>query len=329
MALHQRGYNLKPGKYKLAKGYDLIAYHPNDMNEFTPRYLMSELNDNLTLFMKRVKNRDGTKEERFMSPDDLERELVENGLGIYEMPADEVQETPQEELVQIQPDMEEIVQQQQLEEPEGNEQVTPLETNLTELDEDLEQPKILDPQQEYAENMEYFQESKKNSADIVEEYRKMFADIQKTPTPDENIQHRMEVLKENVHKYNNPFYLRAFNVQSSDELGENKRLNFKKTYRNETLFKVHSEPNQDGNKPTFVSADDGTTMRWGHKANPDRWFINLQPQFQEVVDAMEANGERDIAGIFSAALMPLKDMKDADILNQYEMNMADGNITPD
>ncbi|KAI5546696.1 protein of unknown function, DUF4106 family, partial [Trichomonas vaginalis G3] len=122
MALHQRGYNLKPGKYKLAKGYDLIAYHPNDMNEFTPRYLMSELNDNLTLFMKRVKNRDGTKEERFMSPDDLERELFKNGLGIYEMPADEVQETPQEELVQIQPDMEEIVQQQQLEEPEGNEQ---------------------------------------------------------------------------------------------------------------------------------------------------------------------------------------------------------------
>ncbi|KAI5530844.1 protein of unknown function, DUF4106 family, partial [Trichomonas vaginalis G3] len=165
MALHQRGYNLKPGKYKLAKGYDLIAYHPNDMNEFTPRYLMSELNDNLTLFMKRVKNRDGTKEERFMSPDDLERELFKNGLGIYEMPADEVQETPQEE-VQIQPDMEEIVQQQQLEEPEGNEQVTPLETNFTELDEDLEQPKNLDPQQEYAENMEYFQESKKNSADI-------------------------------------------------------------------------------------------------------------------------------------------------------------------
>ncbi|EAX69106.1 hypothetical protein TVAG_523110, partial [Trichomonas vaginalis G3] len=122
MALHQRGYNLKPGKYKLAKGYDLIAYHPNDMNEFTPRYLMSELNDNLTLFMKRVKNRDGTKEERFVSPDDLERELFKNGLGIYEMPADEVQETPQEELVQIQPDMEEIVQQQQLEEPEGNEQ---------------------------------------------------------------------------------------------------------------------------------------------------------------------------------------------------------------
>ncbi|EAX73873.1 hypothetical protein TVAG_580180, partial [Trichomonas vaginalis G3] len=146
MALHQRGYNFKPGKYKLAKGYDLIAYHPNDMNEFTPRYLMSELNDNLTLFMKRVKNRDGTKEERFMSPDDLERELVENGLGIYEMPADEVQETPQEE-VQIQPDMEEIVQQQQLEEPEGNEQVLPLETNFTELDEDLEQPKNLDPQQ--------------------------------------------------------------------------------------------------------------------------------------------------------------------------------------
>ncbi|KAI5495072.1 protein of unknown function, DUF4106 family [Trichomonas vaginalis G3] len=36
MALHQRGYNFKPGKYKLAKGYDLIAYHPNDMNEFTP-----------------------------------------------------------------------------------------------------------------------------------------------------------------------------------------------------------------------------------------------------------------------------------------------------
>ncbi|KAI5517209.1 protein of unknown function, DUF4106 family, partial [Trichomonas vaginalis G3] len=225
--------------------------------------------------------------------------------------------------------MEEIVQQQQLEEPEGNEQVPPLETNFTELDEDLEQPKNLDPQQEYAENMEYFQESKKNSADIVEEYRKMFADIQKTPTPDENIQHRMEVLKENVHKYNNPFYLRAFNVQSSDELGENKRLNFKKTYRNETLFKVHSEPNQDGNKPTFVSADDGTTMRWGHKANPDRWFINLQPQFQEVVDAMEVNGEPDIAGILSAALMPLKDMKHADILDQYEMNMADGNITPD
>ncbi|KAI5525652.1 protein of unknown function, DUF4106 family, partial [Trichomonas vaginalis G3] len=191
MAQHQMGYNFKPGKYKLAKGYDLIAYHPNDMTEFTPRYLMSELNDNLTLFMKRVKNRDGTKEERFMSPDDLERELVENGLGIYEMPADEVQETPQEE-VQIQPDMEEIVQQQQLEEPEGNEQVPPLETNFTELDEDLEQPKNLDPQQEYEVNMESFQESKKNSADIVEEYRKMFADIQKTPTPDENIQHRME-----------------------------------------------------------------------------------------------------------------------------------------
>ncbi|EAX69360.1 hypothetical protein TVAG_567730, partial [Trichomonas vaginalis G3] len=122
MVQHQMGYNFKPGKYKLAKGYDLIAYHPNDMTEFTPRYLMSELNDNSTPVMKRVKNRDGTKEERFMSPDDLERELVENGLGIYEMPADEVQETPQEELVQIQPDMEEIVQQQQLEEPEGNEQ---------------------------------------------------------------------------------------------------------------------------------------------------------------------------------------------------------------
>ncbi|KAI5534237.1 protein of unknown function, DUF4106 family, partial [Trichomonas vaginalis G3] len=157
----------------------------------------------------------------------------------------------------------------------------------------------------------------------------MFADIQKTPTPDENIQHRMEVLKENVHKYNNPFYLRPYNVQSLAELGENKRLNFNKTYRNETLFKVHSEPNQYGNKPTFVSADYGTTMRWGHKANPDRWFINLQPQFQEVVDAMEVNGEPDIAGIFSAALMPLKDMKHADILDQYEMNMADGNITPD
>ncbi|EAX86246.1 hypothetical protein TVAG_025240 [Trichomonas vaginalis G3] len=70
MVQHQMGYNFKPGKYKLAKGYDLIAYHPNDMNEFTPRYLMSELNDNSTLFMKRVKNRDGTKEERFMSPDD-------------------------------------------------------------------------------------------------------------------------------------------------------------------------------------------------------------------------------------------------------------------
>ncbi|KAI5527621.1 protein of unknown function, DUF4106 family, partial [Trichomonas vaginalis G3] len=191
MVQHQIGYNLKPGKYKLAKGYDLIAYHPNDMTEFTPRSLMSELNDNSTLFMKRVKNRDGTKEERFMSPDDLDRELVKNGLGIYEMPADEVQETQQEE-VQIQPDMEEIVQQQQLEEPEGNEQVPPLETNFTELDEDLEQPKNLDPQQEYEENMESFQESKKNSADMVEEYRKMFADIQKTPTPDENIQHRME-----------------------------------------------------------------------------------------------------------------------------------------
>ncbi|KAI5504158.1 protein of unknown function, DUF4106 family, partial [Trichomonas vaginalis G3] len=196
MVQHQMGYNFKPGKYKLAKGYDLIAYHPNDMNEFTPRYLVSELNDNSTLFMKRVKNRDGTKEERFMSPDDLDRELVKNGLGIYEMPADEVQETQQEE-VQIQPDMEEIVQQQQLEEPEGNEQVPPLETNFTELDEDLEQPKNLDPQQEYEVNMESFQESKKNSADIVEEYRKMFADIQKTPTSDENIQHRMEVLKEN------------------------------------------------------------------------------------------------------------------------------------
>ncbi|KAI5543588.1 protein of unknown function, DUF4106 family, partial [Trichomonas vaginalis G3] len=220
MAQHQMGYNFKPGKYKLAKGYDLIAYHPNDMTEFTPRYLVSELNDNSTLFMKRVKNRDGTKEERFMSPDDLDRELVKNGLGIYEMPADEVQETPQEE-VQIQPDMEEIVQQQQLEEPEGNKQVPPLETNFTELDEDLEQPKNLDPQQEYEVNMESFQESKKNSADIVEEYRKMFADIQKTPTSDENIQHRMEVLKENVRKYNNPFYLRPYNVQSLDELGEN------------------------------------------------------------------------------------------------------------
>ncbi|EAX74876.1 hypothetical protein TVAG_503810, partial [Trichomonas vaginalis G3] len=121
MVQHQMGYNFKPGKYKLAKGYDLIAYHPNDMNEFTPRYLVSEINDNSTLFMKRVKNRDGTKEERLMNADDLNRELVENGLGIYEMPADEVQETQQEE-VQIQPDMEEIVQQQQLEEPEGNEQ---------------------------------------------------------------------------------------------------------------------------------------------------------------------------------------------------------------
>ncbi|EAX81490.1 hypothetical protein TVAG_500060, partial [Trichomonas vaginalis G3] len=335
MTQHQIRYNLKPGKYKLAKGYDLIAYHPNDMTEFTPRYWMSEINDNSTIFMKRVKNIDGTKEERVMNADDLNREFVKNGLGIYEMPAggtyippDEVQETPQEE-VQIQPDMEEIVQQQQLEEPEGNEQIPPLETNFTELDEDLEQPKNLDPQQEYEVNMESFQESKKNSADIVEEYRKMFADIQKTPTSDENIQHRMEVLKDNVHKYNNPFYLRPYNVQSLDELGENKRLNFNKTYRNETLFKVHSEPSQYGNKPTFVSADYGTTMRWGHKANPDRWFINLQPQFQEVVDAMEVNGERDIAGIFSAALMPLKDMKHADILNQYEMNMADGNITPD
>ncbi|EAX71535.1 hypothetical protein TVAG_352090, partial [Trichomonas vaginalis G3] len=217
MAQHQIGYNFKPGKYKLAKGYDLIAYHPNDMDEFTPRYLVSEINDNSTIFMKRVKNRDGTKEQRLMNADDLNRELVENGLGIYEMPADEVQETQQEE-VQIQPDMEEIVQQQQLEEPEGNEQVPPLETNFTELDEDLEQPKNLDPQQVYAENMESFQESKKNSADIVEEYRKMFADIQKTPTPDENIQHRMEVLKENVRKCNNPFYLRAYNVQSLDEL---------------------------------------------------------------------------------------------------------------
>ncbi|EAX98708.1 hypothetical protein TVAG_333730, partial [Trichomonas vaginalis G3] len=139
MVQHQMGYNFKPGKYKLAKGYDLIAYHPNDMNEFTPRYLVSELNDNSTIFMKRVKNKDGTKEERVMNADDLNRELVKNGLGIYEMPADEVQETPQEE-VQIQPDMEEIVQQQQLEEPEGNEQVPPLETNFTELDEDLEQP---------------------------------------------------------------------------------------------------------------------------------------------------------------------------------------------
>ncbi|EAX78815.1 hypothetical protein TVAG_395960, partial [Trichomonas vaginalis G3] len=164
MVQHQMGYNFKPGKYKLAKGYDLIAYHPNDMNEFTPRYFMSEINDNSTIFMKRVKNRDGTKEERVMNADDLNRELVKNGLGIYEMPADEVQETPQEE-VQIQPDMEEIVQQQQLEEPEGNEQVSPLETNFTELDEDLEQPKNLDPQQEYAEIWESFPESKKNSAD--------------------------------------------------------------------------------------------------------------------------------------------------------------------
>ncbi|KAI5490045.1 kinase-related family, partial [Trichomonas vaginalis G3] len=38
MVQHQMGYNFKPGKYKLAKGYDLIAYHPNDMTEFTPRY---------------------------------------------------------------------------------------------------------------------------------------------------------------------------------------------------------------------------------------------------------------------------------------------------
>ncbi|KAI5514428.1 protein of unknown function, DUF4106 family, partial [Trichomonas vaginalis G3] len=121
MAQHQIGYNLKPGKYKLAKGYDLIAYHPNDMTEFTPRYLMSEINDDSTPLHETRKNRDGTKEERVMNADDLNRELVKNGLGIYEMPPDEVQETPQEE-VQIQPDMEEIVQQQQLEEPEGNEQ---------------------------------------------------------------------------------------------------------------------------------------------------------------------------------------------------------------
>ncbi|KAI5549162.1 protein of unknown function, DUF4106 family, partial [Trichomonas vaginalis G3] len=107
MAQHKIGYNFKPGKYKLAKGYDLIAYRPNDMTEFTPRYFMSEINDDSTIFMKRVKNRDGTKEERLMNADDLNRELVKNGLGIYEMPADEVQETPQEE-VQIQPDMEEI-----------------------------------------------------------------------------------------------------------------------------------------------------------------------------------------------------------------------------
>ncbi|KAI5483673.1 protein of unknown function, DUF4106 family, partial [Trichomonas vaginalis G3] len=78
------------------------------MDEFTPRYLMSELNDNSTFVMKRVKNRDGTKEQKLMNADDVDREIVENGLGIYEMPADEVQETPQEELVQIQPDMEEI-----------------------------------------------------------------------------------------------------------------------------------------------------------------------------------------------------------------------------
>ncbi|KAI5547780.1 protein of unknown function, DUF4106 family, partial [Trichomonas vaginalis G3] len=70
MAQHQNGYNLKPGKYKLAKGYDLIAYHPNDMDEFTPRYLMSELNDNSTFVMKRVKNRDGTKEQKLMNADD-------------------------------------------------------------------------------------------------------------------------------------------------------------------------------------------------------------------------------------------------------------------
>ncbi|EAY14171.1 hypothetical protein TVAG_373040 [Trichomonas vaginalis G3] len=82
MVQHQMGYNFKPGKYKLAKGYDLIAYHPNDMTEFTPRYLVSEINDNSTIFMKRVKNRDGTKEERVMNADDLNRELVKNGLGI-------------------------------------------------------------------------------------------------------------------------------------------------------------------------------------------------------------------------------------------------------
>ncbi|KAI5549768.1 protein of unknown function, DUF4106 family, partial [Trichomonas vaginalis G3] len=81
MVQHQMGYNFKPGKYKLAKGYDLIAYHPNDMDEFTPRYLVSEINDNSTIFMKRVKNRDGTKEERVMNADGLNRELVENGLG--------------------------------------------------------------------------------------------------------------------------------------------------------------------------------------------------------------------------------------------------------
>ncbi|EAX66841.1 hypothetical protein TVAG_585450, partial [Trichomonas vaginalis G3] len=40
MVQHQMGYNFKPGKYKLAKGYDLIAYHPNDMNEFYSRYLV-------------------------------------------------------------------------------------------------------------------------------------------------------------------------------------------------------------------------------------------------------------------------------------------------
>ncbi|EAX72581.1 hypothetical protein TVAG_362290, partial [Trichomonas vaginalis G3] len=89
MVQHQMGYNFKPGKYKLAKGYDLIAYHPNDMNEFTPRYFVSEINDNSTIFMKRVKNIDGTKEERLMNADDLNRELVKNGLGIYEMPPDE------------------------------------------------------------------------------------------------------------------------------------------------------------------------------------------------------------------------------------------------
>ncbi|EAX64405.1 hypothetical protein TVAG_509390, partial [Trichomonas vaginalis G3] len=79
MVQHQMGYNFKPGKYKLAKGYDLIAYHPNDMDEFTPRYLVSEINDNSTIFMKRVKNRDGTKEERVMNANDLNRELVKNG----------------------------------------------------------------------------------------------------------------------------------------------------------------------------------------------------------------------------------------------------------
>ncbi|KAI5498890.1 protein of unknown function, DUF4106 family, partial [Trichomonas vaginalis G3] len=78
MTQHQMGYNFKPGKYKLAKRYDLIAYHPNDMNEFTPRYLMSELNDNSTFVMKRVKNRDGTKEQRLMNADDVDREIVEN-----------------------------------------------------------------------------------------------------------------------------------------------------------------------------------------------------------------------------------------------------------
>ncbi|KAI5510593.1 protein of unknown function, DUF4106 family [Trichomonas vaginalis G3] len=76
MVQHQMGYNFKPGKYKLAKGYDLIAYHPNDMTEFTPRYLVSEINDNSTIFMKRVKNRDGTKEERVMNADGLNRNLL-------------------------------------------------------------------------------------------------------------------------------------------------------------------------------------------------------------------------------------------------------------